>query len=58
MRMRQVGHVAHIGGIRNAYKVLVGTDERDHFGDIGVDGRVILNWNGKKDVGRLWTVFI
>jgi hypothetical protein len=39
------------------YRVLVGNRrERDHLGDSGVDGRIILSWIFRKwDVG-LWTV--
>jgi hypothetical protein len=32
------------GEIRNAITILVGTlKERDHLGDKGIDGRIILN---------------
>jgi hypothetical protein len=45
------------------YRVLVGKNgERDHWGDPGVDGRIILRWIFRKwDVGvwtgllRIWT---
>jgi hypothetical protein len=38
-----VGHVARMGGMRNAYKVLVGDLKgRDNSEDLGVDGRTIL----------------
>jgi hypothetical protein len=34
-----------MGGMRNAYKILVGKLERtNHFEDLGVDGRIILEW--------------
>jgi len=31
---------------------------RDHLGDLGVDGRIIVNWILKKWDVRLWTGFI
>jgi hypothetical protein len=43
-RMRWAGHVAHMGKRRVAYRVLVGKPEgKDHLGDPGLDGRIILN---------------
>jgi hypothetical protein len=47
----------HIMGVgRGVYGVLVGKPEgKDHWGDPGVDGRVILGWTFRKwDVG-VWT---
>jgi hypothetical protein len=42
-RMRWVGHVAHMGEKRGAYRILVGDlREGDHLRDPGVDGRIIL----------------
>jgi len=54
--MRWAGHVARIGKGRGVYRVLVGNlRERDHWGDPGVDGRIILGWIfGKWHVG-VWT---
>jgi hypothetical protein len=47
--MRWAGHVAHIGERRGVYRVLVGNrEERDLWGDSGVDGRIILRWIFKK----------
>jgi hypothetical protein len=41
LRMRWMGHVAHM--------------ERDHWGDPGIDGMIILRWIFRKwDVG-VWT---
>ena len=52
-RMRWAGHVARMGEERGAYRVLVGkTEERDHWGDLGVDGG-ILGW-----ISRRWDVGI
>jgi hypothetical protein len=42
--MRWTRYVARIGEMRNAYKLLVEKfEERKHLGDLGVDGRIILN---------------
>ena len=51
--MRWAGHVARMGQGRGVYRVLVGNlVERDHWGDPGVDGRIIFRWIFRKwDVG-------
>jgi hypothetical protein len=37
---------------RGVYRCLVRKNERDHWGDPGVDGRIMLRWIFKKlDVG-------
>ena len=42
-RMRWAGHVSRMGEGRGVYRVLVGKPEgRNHWGDPGIDGRVIL----------------
>jgi len=45
-----------MGERRRVYRVLVGKpEEKDHFEDRGVDGRIILRWIFRKwDVG-VWT---
>jgi len=44
-RMRWAGHVSRMGERRGAFRVLVGKPgERDHLGDPGADGRIILRW--------------
>jgi hypothetical protein len=50
------GHVARIGEGRGVYRVWWGNlREIDHWGDPGVDGRIILRWMFRKwDVG-VWT---
>jgi hypothetical protein len=41
--MRDIGHVACMGEMRNAYKILVGKLVRkNHSDDLGVGGSVIL----------------
>jgi hypothetical protein len=55
--MRWAGHVAWLGEEREA---CIGCSwgnlkDRDHWGDPGIDGRIILGWIfGKWDVG-VWT---
>jgi hypothetical protein len=48
--------VARMGEERGAYRVLVEKpEERDHWGDLGVDGCIILGWISRRwDVG-MWT---
>jgi hypothetical protein len=44
-RTRWAGHVARMREMRNAYKILVeNLKERDHTKDLGVDGRIVLEW--------------
>ena len=42
--MRWAGHVARMDDERGVYRVLGNRRERDHWGDLGVDGWVILGW--------------
>ena len=55
-RMRWAGHVARMGEERGVYTFLVGNRRgRDHWGDLGVDGWIILGWISRSwDVGE-WT---
>ena len=51
-RMRWAGHVARMGERRGVYRVFVGKPEgKNHLGDPGVDGRIILRW-----IFRMWGV--
>jgi hypothetical protein len=51
-KMRWAGHVAHIVEGRGVYRVLVGKpEEKKHFVDPGVDGRIIL-----RRIFRKWDV--
>ena len=44
--MRWAGHVTHTGEV---HRVLVGKyKKKDHFEDLGVDGRIVLKWIFKK----------
>ena len=53
-RMRWAGHVARMGEETGVYRVLVGKPEgRNYWGDLGVDGRIILEW-----ISRRWDVCI
>jgi len=50
------GHVARMGERRGVYRVLVGKpEERDHLGDPGVEGRIILRRLFRKLDGGVWT---
>jgi hypothetical protein len=43
--MKRAEHVARIGEMRNAFKILVDNLKgRDHLEDLAVDGRIILKW--------------
>ena len=55
-RMRWAGHVARMGEERVVYRVLVEKRrKRDHWGDLGLDGWIILGWISRRwDVG-IWT---
>ena len=55
-RMRWAGHVARMGEGRECIESWWGNrSEGDHWGDLGVDGWIILGWISRKwDVG-LWT---
>jgi hypothetical protein len=44
-RMIRAGHVARMGEMRNAYKILIGKPEgKNHSEELGVDGKIILEW--------------
>ena len=48
-RMRWAGHVASMGKERGAYRVRWGNRrERDRWGDLGVDGWIILGWISRR----------
>ena len=55
-KMRWVGHVARNGEERESVRFLAGKPEgRSHWGDLGIDGWIILGWISRKwDVG-IWT---
>ena len=55
--VRWAGHVARMGEERGVCRVLVGGNRRegDHWGDLGVDGWIVLGWICRRwDVG-IWT---
>jgi len=52
--MGWAGHVAGMGEVRAVCSVLVGKPEgKSHWGDLGVDGWIILGW-----ISRRWDVVI
>jgi len=55
-RMRWAGHVTRMDEERGMYRVLLGkTEGRNQWGDLGVDGWIILGWISRRwDVG-IWT---
>jgi len=55
-RMRWAGHVARVGEEKGVYRVLLGKPEGgDYWGDLGVDGWIILGRISRRwDVG-IWT---
>jgi hypothetical protein len=57
-RMRWLGHVACLGEIRKAYKILVRKTEGDHMEDLGIKWMLILEWNLWKQGVEIWTGFI
>jgi hypothetical protein len=55
-RMRWVGYVVRMRGMRGLYRVLVGKPERkDNLEHPGVDGRIILRWIFRKSDMGVWT---
>jgi hypothetical protein len=46
----------HVWETEDTYRVLVGRPDRNSsLEDLGVDGRIILNWIFKKWNGEVWT---
>ena len=55
-RMRWAGHVAHMGEERGCIGSWCGNRrERDHWGDLGVDGWIILGWISRSWGVGIWT---
>ena len=55
-RMRLAGHVARMGEERECIESWWGNRrERDHWGDLGVDGWIILGWISRRLNVGIWT---
>ena len=55
-RMRWAGHVERMGEEKGVYKVLLGKpEEGDHWGDLGVDGWIIIGWISRRWEVGIWT---
>ena len=55
-RMRWAGHVARMGEERGVYRVLLGKPEgKNHWGDLGVDGWILLGWISRRWDVSIWT---
>jgi len=53
--MRWAGHVARMGEERGHIGFWWGNRREDHWGDLGVDGWIILGWiSRRRDMG-IWT---
>ena len=53
-RLRWAGHVARMGEERGVYR-WGNRRERDHWGDLGVDGWIILGWISRRWDVDIWT---
>ena len=54
-RMRWAGHVARMGEVRGRIGFWWGNQrERDHWGDLGVDG-LIIGWISRRWSMSIWT---
>jgi hypothetical protein len=57
--MRWAGHVAHLGEMRSAYKMLVGNlKEGDESKDPVIYEKMVLEWILGKYGGRVWFGFM
>ena len=55
-RMRWAGHVAHMGGEERRIQGFSGyLRERDHLGNAGIGGRIVLRWIFRKWDVVVWT---
>jgi hypothetical protein len=53
--MRWAGNVSCMMEMRNAYNILVGKpEEKYHLEDIGIDGKITLEWISGKWSGKVW----
>jgi hypothetical protein len=55
-RLRWAGHILRMGEARNAYNILLeNLKGRDHLEDLGVYGKIILEWILRKQGGKVGT---